>query len=336
MSEAVGASRIAYHKDGTAVFSKWDGRGAYEEPGLSYRLPDRYELSPLGVEAMNSLYRGGYGTLPEFTVVFPIPMDLRGVLALTNGSPQAFMSYSLDSLTGEDGTWSAETELPQFTVPTASHTSINPRVTIRTRPEGSVIPYMQTETYQTPPGTEQLPDFGKLFSKTYTSPTDGGINPLSLNNVRALRFRKDDFPRFHTGGTTQLFLWGGPSAGEYSDYVQVQDIDRSLPLAHEADFGKFPPHSSFDRRVRVRNMSWDRTATDIVVTASPDADQIPSPYRGLILLSLDGERWEEKLMLYSLSPSSASPTIYVRLVAGGEFPTGREQALLTASVKKWV
>lgn len=364
MAEIVG-DRIPYHSDGTAVrIRRTDTTNGYGYPDVGWS-----EAPMNAVAGMNSLTGASmfvdiytWATAPgEMQMLFPVPTDLTGIFAaFTTGgiriaSPvgpyvprqvPVLLEYSYDSLAGDDGTWHTWGVLPPSFVGTHTLDSLRPFHRVHGLPVNrrSFTKEVVEETYRVDVESWTLtePDYRVISKHVYESFSNGGGKTLNLKAVRALKLTAQTplatppgynaFSEFNHN--INVFLYGGP-ADTWTEYLQVEDASERGSLKHEADWGTVPYHSSADRKVRVRNRSRTRSAERIVVSTEP-YDNLPMPYRGMFLLSLDGVHWEEELTLYTMGPDSVSPTIYVRRVTGIEFPEGPGQVLLSARVGRWV
>ena len=369
IAEDLGASRISYHRDGT-VGRFLPTSTVYVNGSFYSRTPDGWrEIPDLGLAGLNSLVGAALAPAAPYSlqVLFPVPTDIKGILPVfahgeirTSALPYEYfprilpvkIEYSTNTLGGDDGTWQTLMTTPQYFAPEKEidgyvYRMISPFLTGQVVPTSLTMstleddwanPYVSYTTL----GNEI--DVRALTEHTFVSGTDPGVWPVDISKVRGLRLtpQAPTVPSGYFDSTgsslrlmhTRLLLWGGPSTG-HSDFLQVEDATLSREVKHEADWGTFPPHSSADRKIRVRNRSSERTAERIVVTTE-DPSGIPHPYRGMFLLSLDGKKWAETITLYTMSPGAVSPTIHVRRVTGIEFPEGVGEVFLYAEVGRWV
>lgn len=363
MAEIVG-DRIPYHSDGTAVRVR---QTAWEPYYPAYGYPEQgWHESPMNaVAALNSLTGASmiidYYTGPNggIQMLFPVPTDLTGIFtAFTSGfirtaSPvgtyyprqeDVLLEYSYDSLAGDDGSWDTWGIIPASFVPTHTLDSLRPlhRVHGLAVNKRQLTAKIVEESWRAnvESWTRTEPDYHVISKHVWESFANGGGQVLDLKAVRAIKLTPQATavpPDYNAYGDfnrdVNVFLYGGP-ADTWTDYLEVEDASEHGSLKHTADWGTVPYHSSADRKVRVQNRSRTRTAVNITVTTEP-SDNLPTPYRGMFLLSLDGVNWTEDLLLYSMGPGSTSPTIHVRRITGIEFPEGPGQVLLSARVGRW-
>ncbi len=304
----------------------------------------------------------------EWQILFAVPMDIDAAfLPVCSGGIQSIATsvfgprqipvkilYSHDTMGGDDGTWFEWGVTQNSFIPMRAVDPSRPQHSVYavTPPRGSMT--SQTEesfvtSLNTAPGSFYMypdttaPDYLGLYKHIWESFDNGGAQRLGLYNIRGLRFQTQAWPGDPAGYTSysslnwtlSMFLYGAPTDGFY-DYIQVEDVTSGKSInQHETSWGTVAVHSSADKKVRVRNMSWNRTAKHVTISITPD-NHLPFYYEGMFLFSLDRVRWDEELILYNLGPDTASQTIYMRRVTGAEFPEGFGEALISARVGKWV
>lgn len=354
IEEILGAPRIAYAASDSVmsmrpfpyshVTNAYQGWGAF--PDFAVEV-----ASDIGYSSCNVSTDYSDDDPPMFRLIFPFPIDLKGILPIytqgyvhQNGSlRQEYahsmrLEYSLDSLSGDDGTWNDLTQTPHFAVPYSSvpESQLGVRVypskflgQIDTRPYAFATRFLLPVS----PGRE-VKDYVSVASRMHEDWNAPGVFPVSVHGVKGLRFTAGPatappgWSLYQTGQSRfwKLFLWGN-LGDAYADQVRIESVtDPEQTLVAY--------HSSADRWVRIKNCSNRLTADKVTISAEDEIYQ--RPYRGMFLLSLDGENWEESLTLYSMTPGASSPIIHVRRVTGDTFPPGVGSVVLCARVGRWV
>lgn len=355
------AARIPYDLDGTAVVVG---------PGFSSDWTP-FNMSPAGVAAMNSdhsstafvvnwrsasMGTGYYNVnstgvtpltvdpLPWVCLLFPRPMELNAVFVhilpaaegyyispyMDIGEFQPFLlQTSSDSTNGIDGTW---------------HTVLDVNSPQTSMGYGN---YPAAVLVSAPGVTNGLPGVGPVVNENYRRAGGAGktgwqlLTGSGLRNVVAVRMLVDRTPagmydnnglRF-SGMLCKLHLYGAPELDYDPHRLEIQS---SVGIRSDLDFGDVPQDSSSIKTFSVVNLSDALTATGVSVLV--DVTNPVPPLTGTVAdteLSLDGTLWATSVDLPDLAPLSRSQDIWIRVSTPSTSLLGNWAPRLIARAEEW-
>lgn len=132
-----------------------------------------------------------------------------------------------------------------------------------------------------------------------------------------------------------LHVYGSPAVGALLDRLAfwLPSTDAEVP-ANYFDWGNVPRGSSADKTFRIKNISGDLTANDIVLYAEALTPGTPSVV-GMTSLSNDGSLFSASLDLGDLAPAALTGVLTIRRNVPTNAQVSVWSARLVADVTSW-
>lgn len=175
-----------------------------------------------------------------------------------------------------------------------------------------------------------------------------GVHPLNLRRVTALRltlgtwgpggawldwdgYLSSQDSAFYVPEVANILIFGSPEPQTYSRVLEIQDgAHHESARADTLAWGAFPPASSDERTVKIKNLSPSHVAREIRLHFD-NTERRP----GTFLFSWDRESWIEELVIPEMRPRTTTPVIHIRRVTPSNEPGGSGAELMLADVGRW-
>jgi hypothetical protein len=339
--------RIAYDQDGTLVFARSTTSAAYKggvvqgDPRAVQALNsvfdppaimgDRYFSAQADADAW--LYWDYPTPTPYLIFLFPVQMQMQGILFCHTATPTLrwTVETSTNTTNGIDGDW---VKVGSFTNGTWS------AALARDDPDY----YVSYQFTSGVPYTRQAYarySLGMYYRQTASANDGKGIAAMSgmgTRNVAGLRMYPGEVPdsgNFDVSGPMTVLLYGTPESSSHPDYLALWQTDLDLPVAAGyLDFGDVPAGSSSDKSFRIKNLSAERTANGITLSAHREEKQ-PTPASDILFSTDLGQTWSSTVEVGSISPENISTRVLVRRVTNKATVLGPDEVRVDVTVGKW-